>query len=314
MSFPPPVGKVAAQSLDSEDLEATGVKTSLASSLFALTKPRLSLLTVITAVVTYAAARPAWDLVVFLGLLFGTSLSAGGALTLNQWLERDKDRIMERTRDRPLPRQAITPGIAFSWGFIQALLGVSILMLFVNGLSAFLATATIVIYVAVYTPLKRWTIWATQVGAIPGAIPPLIGWVAAQGEIAGLGWIVFGILFFWQMPHFYAVGWIYREDYRSAGFRILPALDKTGRATANCSLAYSFGLLGVSLIPWLINETGAIYGVSALVAGVLFVWQAIRFAVASENRARDMAARRLFFGSLIYLPLVLSGLVIDRWS
>lgn len=284
---------------------------TVARSLVALTKPRLATLSVLTTAIAYVAARPAANGREITALLIGTALSAGGALALNQWLERDTDCIMERTRDRPIPAGQVTPAIAFLWGASLAIMGVALLALAVNAPAAAWSAATIVLYVFGYTPLKKYTHWATEIGAIPGALPPLIGWAAAEGRISLLGWLLFALLFFWQMPHFYAIGWICRREYRAAGFPLLPAIDQTGARTAGWSLAHAIALLGVSLAPWALGFTGAIYGVVALAGGGGMAWRAWQFVAAKCDR--DAAARRLFLASLGYLPLVLGALMIDRW-
>lgn len=307
-----PADPDVARSHHSDRLEGANAQGSLWGSLVALTKPRLSMLSVLTAVLAYAAARADWALVTSLAMIVGTMFSAAGALTLNQWFERDADLIMERTRDRPLPRGTVTPVMALAWGLAHSIAGVGLLILWVNGLAALIAAATIVLYVAVYTPLKRRTRWATEVGAIPGALPPLIGWAAAEGGISVLGWILFAILLLWQMPHFFAIGWVYREDYKVAGFPLLPVLDETGWATAVWSLVYTVALVVVSLIPWWMGQGGAVYGITTLTCGLLFLLLAVRFLIENDFAARKLAARHLFFGSLIYLPLVLGVLVLDR--
>lgn len=279
--------------------------------LIALTKPRLATLSVLTTAIAYVAARPAANGREVGALLLGTAFSAGGALALNQWQERDTDCIMERTRERPLPAGQVAPGLAFLWGASLGAIGVVLLALGVNPAAAAWSAATIALYVFVYTPLKRCTRWATEVGAIPGALPPLIGWAAAEGRISLLGWLIFALLYFWQLPHFYAIGWICRHEYRAAGFPLLPAIDSTGGQTAGWSLGHSVVLLVVSLAPWVLGFTGALFGAVALAAGGGMVWRAWQFVRASGDR--DAVARRLFLASLGYLPLVLGALMVDRW-
>ena len=296
----------------SDRLEGTERRGSTVASLFALTKPRLSTLSVMTAVVAYAAARPRWDWAEAFSMVVGTGLAAGGALTFNQWYERDTDCIMERTRDRPLPDGQVTPATAFTLGMALSIGGTLLLAAGVNVLSAVLAFATIVSYVLVYTPLKHRTHWATEVGAVPGALPPLLGWAAAEGRISALGWALFGVLFFWQMPHFFAIGWVYREDYRAAGFPLLPVIDTTGSRTAAWSVVHACMLLAVSLVPWWMGLTGLVYGVGAVVSGLFFVALAAGFLRETGTTDRVRAARRLFAGSLIYLPVLFACLLIDR--
>jgi heme o synthase len=279
-------------------------------ALVELAKPRLAALSVLTTVAGYAAARPAWDTVAALALLTGTSLSAAGALALNQWRERATDALMERTRGRPLPSGRVSPGLALLWSSSLSVSGVLILALGTKPLAALISAATIVLYVFAYTPLKRRTRWATEVGAIPGALPPLIGFAAADGGFSTLAWLVFAVLLLWQMPHFFAIGWRCRDEYAAAGFPLLPVIDLDGRATANWSLGYTAALLVVSILPWSLGLTGALYGLSALAAGLGLLWRAAQFHRTTGDR--DPSARRLFFATLIYLPVVLASLVVDR--
>lgn len=296
----------------SERMDGVARRVSTAASLLALTKPRLSTLSVMTAVVAYAAARPHWQWGEALSMVAGTGLAAGGALTLNQWWERDTDCIMERTKNRPLPDGQLSPAVAFASGLLLSLGGMLMLALGVNLVSAALAAATVLSYVLIYTPLKHRTRWSTEIGAIPGALPPLLGWAAAEGKITLLGWVLFGILLFWQMPHFFAIGWIYRDDYRAAGFPLLPVLDATGVRTAAWSFAHAVALLAVSLVPWWLGLTGAVYGVGALVCGLGFAALAFDFLCEGGAAGRLRAARRLFTASLIYLPILFTCLLVDR--
>jgi len=278
--------------------------------LLELSKPRLSALSLLTAALAYAAARPEWALAPTLGMLVGTGLSAAGALTLNQWLERESDHLMERTRTRPLPSGQLGSGLALGWGLALSVAGPALLAWLCNALAAFLAAATIVLYVAVYTPLKRRTRFATEAGALPGALPPLLGWACAEGEIGLLGWLLFGILLFWQMPHFYAIGWTYREEYRAAGFPLLPVLDRVGGRTAGWALLYSVLLVACAAGPWALGLAGPFYGIVSSVLGAAVLAYAAAFAVFPPRR--DPLARQLFYALLVYLPVVLGALVADR--
>jgi heme o synthase len=275
-----------------------------------LTKPRLSFLSVITALVGYLAARPERDLGLFFAFIVGTGLAAAGAAALNQWMERRTDALMERTRTRPIPSGAVRPGEAALLGFVSATVGVVLLWAAVNPLAAGLALATVVSYLGLYTPLKRRSRWATEVGAVSGALPPLIGWAAAEGQITGLGWILFGVLFFWQIPHFMAIAWTYRGDYAKAEFPMLSTQDADGHQVAAWSLVHAWLLVGVSLLPAILGYTTWAYGVAAAVLGAWLLRRAFLFCRSGE---RERTARQLFFATLGYLPAVLAALVLDRW-
>jgi protoheme IX farnesyltransferase len=240
--------------------------------------------------------------------LFGTSLAAAGALSLNQWWERRADALMERTRGRPLPQGSISPREALAWSVAFSTSGVGVLAATVNLTSAALALATILLYGLVYTPLKRRTRWATEVGAISGALPALLGNAAAGHLGSHSGVVLAAVLLFWQMPHFYAIGWRYRSDYRAAGFNLLPAVDRTGARTAAWSLVYTIALVIASLLPWALGWLGALYGLTAAAAGAWFLSRAWRFAHCCD---RDRAARLLFFASLFYLPIMMGALIIE---
>jgi protoheme IX farnesyltransferase len=274
-----------------------------------LTKARLSLLSVLTAGAAYLAAREPTNGITLLCVLAGTALAAGGVAALNQWLEADVDALMRRTRNRPIPSGKLTTGSAFVLGWAMCLGGLALLYAEVNGLAAAFALATMVCYLAVYTPAKRWSRWSTELGAVAGALPPLIGWAAADGRVSGLGWVLFAVLFFWQMPHFLAIAWMYRRDYEAAGFPLLAVRDAGGGQVAAWSLGHTFLLTAASLLPvWLGRCTWA-YGAAAAALGGWFLWRAIAFL---REAGREAAARRLFFASICYLPLLLAALVIDR--
>jgi len=277
---------------------------------YELTKPRLSFLSVVTAIVGYLAASPARDLPLFACLLIGTSLAAGGAAVLNQWLEREADARMARTRDRPIPAGRVAPGHALAYGLGLGLVGCLILYTGANPLAGLIAAATIASYVLLYTPLKRLTTWNTLVGAVPGALPPLVGWAAAEGRIGTFGWLLFAILFLWQMPHFFAIAWTHRRDYRRGGFVMLSNADADGRKLAAQSFAFSLALFAASLLPVALGYTSWFYGIVALGLGFYLLRPACRFLRRSE---RDAAARRLFIASICYLPALLVPLVLDVW-
>ena len=275
-----------------------------------LTKPRLSFLSVTTAVVGYFSARGEWAPSVFFPMLLGTSLAAGGVASLNQWMESDTDALMKRTADRPIPSGRVTPGSAFvlGWAFCSAAL--ALLFAKVNGLAAFFALATIVSYLALYTPAKRWSRWSTEIGAVAGAFPPLIGWAAADQHNSSLGWILFGVLFFWQIPHFMAIAWTYRKDYDAVHFPMLAVRDASGSRVARWSLIATVALVAVSGLPTALGLTSLYYLVVTLALGGWFIARAIAFLRAAP---RETTARRLFFASIIWLPLQLAALVADRW-
>ncbi len=275
-----------------------------------LTKPRLSFLSVVTALVGYAAARPGWHAMEFWSLVIGTCACAGGVASLNQWMELDTDALMKRTADRPLPSGKVATGSAFVLGGLLCSVGLGFLFVKVNGLATIFALLTIISYLAVYTPAKRWSRWSTEIGAVAGAFPPLIGWAAAEGRVSALGWILFGLLFFWQIPHFMAVAWTYRRDYSAVHFPMLPVRDTEGGQVARWSFFNALALVAVSLLPSFLGLTSACYaGVTALL-GLWFIVQAARFLRAE---GRDQAARRLFFTTIGWLPLQLGALVADRF-
>jgi len=274
-----------------------------------LTKPRLSMLSVLTAVVGYFAARPPSDPLKFTLLLIGTSLAAGGVAALNQWMETDTDSQMKRTADRPLPSGKVPTGSAFVLGWLMCAAALFLLFAKVDRMAALFTLLTIISYLGWYTPAKRWSIWSTEIGAIAGAFPPLIGWSAGEGSVTALGWILFGVLFFWQIPHFMAVAWTYRRDYSAVHFPMLPVRDETGARVAAWSLINTVALIIVSVLPSIMGLASKFYGIAAGVCGAWFLWRAIVFL---RPVGRDLAARKLFFASIIYLPLVLGALVADR--
>jgi protoheme IX farnesyltransferase len=300
---------VSPEALPSAGLLAAAPARAGWADYFELTKPRLSLLSVLTALVGYLAARPAWNMAALLGVLLGTALAAGGVAALNQWLEADVDGVMRRTRDRPIPSGRVTTGSAFVLGWSLCVAGLGLLFARVNGLAALMALGTMVSYLALYTPAKRWSRWSTEMGAVAGALPPLIGWAAAEGRISALGWILFGMLFLWQIPHFMAIAWNYRLDYAAVNFPMLSVRDAGGGRVAAWSLTSTMALVAVTALPVLLGLCGVLYGVAAAGLGAWFLRRAVAFMRRNE---RERAARRLFFASILYLPLLLAALVIDR--
>lgn len=274
-----------------------------------LTKPRLSLLSVITTLVGYFAARPPSDPVKLTLLFIGTSLAAGGVAALNQWMEHDTDAQMKRTADRPIPAGRVPTGSAFVLGWMMCIAALFLLFAKVDRFAALFTLLTIVSYLGWYTPAKKRSMWSTEIGAVAGAFPPLIGWSAGEGRVTALGWILFGVLFFWQIPHFMAVAWTYRRDYSAVHFPMLPVRDESGHRVAAWSLTNAIALVAVSLLPAFLGLTSRAYGLAAAVVGGWFVWRAVAFL---QPDKRDLAARKLFLASIVYLPVVLSALVADR--
>ena len=275
----------------------------------ALTKPRLNTLVVASAGVGYwLGATGPFDLVATFHLLVGTALVAGSAAALNQVEERDIDGRMARTRMRPLPANRVTRSEARLLGVVLGAVGLLELALWVHPLAATVALATLVSYVWIYTPLKRRTGWATVVGAVPGALPPVIGWTAARGALGIEALVLFGIVFLWQMPHFHALCWLYRDDYVRAGLPLLAATDPDGRRTARHALGYTAALVPVSLAPAFVGLAGMGYLAVAAVLGLLFVLLATLFL----RQPTERRARSLFVGSLVYLPVLWSALLVER--
>jgi len=275
-----------------------------------LTKPRLNLLVLVTTLVgLYLASPDGVPGVLLLHTLLGTTLVAGGAAALNQAWEHDTDRLMRRTARRPLPggRLRLADGVVF--GIALSAAGLIELAFGANLMAAAVAAATLVSYVLVYTPLKTRTSLATLVGAIPGALPPMIGWAAATGEITLAAWVLFGIVFFWQMPHFLAIAWMYRGEYEAAGIPLLPVLEPDGRRTGQQALIYAAALWPVSLLPALVGLAGPTYSIVATVLGLGFIGLSGAFA----RRRSMVSARRLFLYSITYLPILWATLLVDRF-
>ena len=274
-----------------------------------LVKARLTLLVLLTTLVGfYMGWRGPLDYALLLHTMFGTALVAGGAAALNQLLEREHDAKMRRTASRPLPSGRLQPVTVMLFGGVCAVAGLAHLALLVNPLTSVLGAVTLVSYLFIYTPLKRVTWLNTAVGAVPGALPPLMGWAAARGDLSGGGWALFALLAFWQMPHFFAIAWIYKEEYAKAGFQMLPRVDPDGSRTAQQSVSHTLGLLPISLCPFLFHLAGPVYLVGAILLGGAYLWFAIQFA----RRLDVPSAKKLFVASILYLPLVLIVLVLDK--
>lgn len=274
-----------------------------------LTKPGITrMVLVTTAAGFYMASAGTIDWIRFLNTLIGVGLVASAASGLNQWAERDADRRMIRTQGRPLPSGRVDRSAAFAFSILLASVGANWLFLLVGLTPALVVAATLATYVLVYTPLKRRTWWSTIVGALPGALPILAGWTAGGGGLDAAGFALFGILFLWQMPHFYALAWIYREDYVRGGFRMLSAQDESGVRTARQALLFALVLVPVSVLPALLGVSGPAYAAGATVLGVAYATLAVALLVRRSNRR----AWRLFFASVVYLPAVLVLMVVDK--
>ncbi len=286
-----------------------GVEKSWPAVFSDLIKARLTFLVLLTTLVGFYVGSPgALDFLLLFHAMLGTALVAAGASALNQWLEREHDAKMERTEDRPLPSGRLQPAQVLVFGGVCAALGLVYLAAAVNPLTSLLGAVTLASYLFIYTPLKRITTLNTIVGAVPGALPPLMGWVAARGEITRGGWALFAILFFWQLPHFLAIAWIYREQYARAGFVMLPVVDPAGERTGRQAVSHALGLLPVSLSPFVFHLAGPVYLFGALGLGLAYLWFAIQF----SRRLSIPGARRLFFMSICYLPLLLGLMVLDK--
>jgi heme o synthase len=264
-----------------------------------LMKPELTLLSVLTAVGSaYLALNGSLHYYLLIHAFIGTTLVGGAAGVLNQYMERRYDALMKRTEHRPLPSGRIQPAEALFFGIVLGVAGLSYLAIFTNWAATSLAVLTLVSYLAIYTPLKRKTPFATVVGGMPGALPPLIGWAVVRGSVSMETWSLFFILFFWQMPHFLSLAWMYRNDYARAGYKLLTVLDPSCAATSRQILVYSIALVPASLLPMLVGLTGMLYFIGALMLSIGFLTIALRLYFVRSN----LSARSLFYSSLIFLP------------
>ena len=283
-----------------------------------LTKPRITWLILMSTGIGYFFGLPAaanwWEflrnipLLSFLHTVIGTGLIASGTAALNQWYERDADRKMRRTAMRPLPQGKMSARNAMLFGLGLSVAGFLELWLGVNLLSALIGAFTLASYLFLYTPMKQRTWWSTTVGAFPGAMPPMIGFAAAAGTITLQSWVLFAILFLWQFPHFYAIAWMYRDDYARAGIQMLPVVEPDGRSTARQIVLYGIALVPVSLVPTLLGMTGRIYLAGALLVGLWFLYSGVR--VALDRTA--LRARSVLIHSVLYLPFIYGLMLIDR--
>ena len=276
---------------------------------FELAKPRVVLMVLITAFVGfYVASAEMPNYLRLLQMIFGTALAAGGTLALNQYLERETDALMERTRRRPIPDGRLQPREALWFGISITLAGLGYLALTVNFLSALVTAFITLSYLVLYTPMKPRSSLCMLVGAVPGALPPVIGWVAVRGNFDVTAWVLFAIMFLWQVPHTLAIARLYREDYAKAGIQFLPVIEPDGHSTNRQIISHSAALLVVSLLPTLLGLAGPVYFLVAFTLGVGFLVYGIRLVLESTLKR----ARQLLFGSLIYLPVLLLVMALDR--
>lgn len=294
-----------------EHSAAPSISTTVAnwSDVLALTKPRISVMVLIVTAIGFAlGAGETFTFVAMGHCLIGTALVAVAANILNQVAERESDARMIRTRNRPVASGRMDTGEAAVLGWSAAIVGAAYLLKWSNGLAALLAVATFVLYLFVYTPLKRVSIYNTHVGAIPGALPPLIGFAAAAGHLTSTAWALFAILFAWQLPHFFAIAWMHREDYLRGGYRMLSSVDSDGRRTGRWIVGYGVVLLFVSLSPWWIGAAGPLYATGASLGGLALLLVGGRVAILRTF----VSARAMLLATVIYLPLLLALLWIDR--
>jgi protoheme IX farnesyltransferase len=274
-----------------------------------LTKPRITWLILMSTAVGFVfGAKFGWHWPTLIHCLLGTGLLASGTAALNQWYERDADALMKRTQGRPIPAGLVSPNAAFWFGSALILAGFFDLALGDNWLTAGLGMFTVVSYLVAYTPLKQRSTHATTIGAVPGAMPPMIGFAAASGTLTADAWILFAILFLWQFPHFYAIAWMYREDYQRAGMRMLAVVEPGGESTARRIFWTSIALVPLSLLPRVFGMAGDVYAIGVLVIGVSFVYFTFRV-------LRDLSrvgARNVLLASVVYLPVLYGLLVFDR--
>ena len=298
-----------AAALESTQTEPENGRSGFIGDLVELVKARLTLLVLLTtAVGFYLGAEGPTNIASLLHTVFGTAAAAAGAAALNQWWEYKLDALMQRTRSRPVPAGRMRPRDALVLGAALSIFGVGYLAFVCNALSAALAAITIVIYIFAYTPLKRVSTFNTALGAVPGALPPMIGWAAARGTLNAGAWMLFAILFFWQLPHFFAIAWMYRDDYARAGFQMISSEDRSGERSASQSVFFCMLLFIIAGLPAFLGIATVFYLLAELILGAVFLAVAMRFL---KTRARA-DARRLFITSIIYLPLLLGALVLSK--
>jgi len=298
-----------AATIESTQAETRNAWSGFIRDLVELVKARLTLLVLLTtAVGFYLGAENPINYAALLHTVLGTAAAAAGAAALNQWWERKLDALMHRTRTRPVPAGRMRPRDAVVLGAALSIFGVGYLAFVCNALSAALAAITIIIYVFAYTPLKRVSTFNTALGAVPGALPPMIGWAAARGTLNAGAWMLFAILFFWQLPHFFAIAWMYRDDYARAGFQMISSDDRTGERSASQSVFFCMILFVIAGLPAFLGIATVFYLLAELILGGIFLAAAMRFL---KTRATS-DARRLFITSIIYLPLLLGALVLSK--
>ena len=273
-----------------------------------LTKPRITWLILMSTGIGYWCGLEHFSWSVLLHLLLGTALIASGTATLNQWYERDADALMDRTRNRPIPAGQVTPARAFWWGVLLSVLGFVELWFGCNSLTAWSGLFTLTTYLFLYTPMKQVHWHATTIGAVPGAMPPVIGYAASRGELNWEAFALFAILFIWQFPHFYAIAWMYRADYAKASIRMLPVVEPDGESTARQIFWFSIALLPISLLPSYLSMTGWLYTIGAFGLGLYF----LRAALKVVRERTILQARAVLITSVIYLPLLYSLILLDR--
>jgi protoheme IX farnesyltransferase len=299
---------IEAAAADIEGARSVSARGKL-SAYIELTKPRIAFMLVLTSAASfYIASRGSFDVLLFVNSMLGIAMLALGVATLNQYLERRTDLLMVRTATRPLPTGRVSPTEALVFGILLCLIAEIYLFVLVNPLTGSLGLTVIIGYVLLYTPLKTRTSASTAIGAIPGAMPPLMGWTAAANEVTLGAWALFATLFLWQFPHFLAIAWMYRDQYAAAGIKMLPVLEPEGKITARQIMIFTFMLVPMSLAPFFLGFAGVIYLAGATILGIWFLWKAYKTARTRTNAS----ARGLLFASVIYLPLIFILLVFDR--
>ena len=304
-----PEPAILTETLTGKSVETRSASKSSIAAYLELTKPRILILILLTSIAGFClASQGSINGRLLLHMSVGVGFLAAGIAALNQFFERDIDRVMRRTERRPLPSGRITPAKAGIFGALTSILGIAYLALLINPLSGIMAVLTLGSYIFLYTPLKRKTPLSTVIGAFPGAVPPLMGWVAVRGEIGLEAGVLFFIMFLWQFPHFLAIAWMYREDYARAGICMLPIIESDGRATGRQIVLYALALLPVSLLPTLVGLAGNVYFFGALVLSLGYLYFSVR---AAMGRSR-LEAKYLLQASIFYLPLLFVLMLLNK--